>query len=506
MDDHSYSDSQPSSLFGEVHLSEIKKLEKKLQELQASLDSSKVEYSNCQTKWKKATSAINGLISAHLDDGKTEQDIKNLIKEIEEFEGTKELAGHLNKFLQNSALGSLNNEVKDLMQQLNESKAKRKELESDSTVLNEIAEEEQTQLVSIEEELINLCEELSAVYYQVCDVNGETPNRIILDHVSSTAKNTDKISINLKLENLKNQLSKTGAKLYLKKWKTISNDSDSKDSLDVLRSQIKHLKCVIDLMIETRQNQQSSDQTAANQDQAKNLISASASVQSISELTVADQNELKQIIEESKNNKALLATKREQIATLRMVIKANKQTAEIALENLKSKYESEKQVITETMSKLKTELKALKEDAATFASLRSMFAARCEEYVAQNDELQRQLQACEEEKKQLNSLLRIAIQQKLVATQKLEDYEMDRERLSNSGTANSTGANSSNKSNSSRNSSGLVGRRMGGNSLPNNSFNARNYLSRLSPLTNSNHSTPKHGQPNALNSPKRNYN
>jgi len=508
--DDQYADPQPTSLFGEVHLTEIKKLEKKVQELQAHLDSSKLEYSTYQTKCKKAMSAINKLFHAHLDKLQTEQqtDDENLLKEIEEFDATKEFADLLNKFIHNSALGSLNNELKDMMQQLNEAKAKCTILELDSTLLNEIAEEVQTLLVSTEDELINLCEELSAIYYQVCDVNAETPNRIILDHVSSTAKNNDKTSINLKLENLKNQLSKPGGKMYLQKWKTISNDSDSKDSLAVLRAQIKHLKSVIDQMI--GQSQQSAGQTATSQDQNTNktMISASPSVQQISELTT-NPNELKQMIEENKNNKALLATKREQIATLRMVIKANKQTAEVALENLKSKYESEKQVISETMSKLKTELKALKEDAATFASLRSMFAARCEEYVAQNDELQRQLQACEDEKKQLNSLLRIAIQQKLVATQKLEDYEMDRERLTSSGVSSSSGANNSMKSNnSSRNSSITSNRRMGNNnnSSVNNSFNARNYLNRISPLTGNNHSTPKLNNQSNLNSPKRNYN
>lgn len=135
---------------------------------------------------------------------------------------------------------------------------------------------------------------------------------------------------------------------------------------------------------------------------------------------------------------SLLTSKREQIATLRTVLKANKQTAEVALANLKSKYETEKAVVTETMTKLRNELKALKEDAATFASLRSMFAARCEEYVTQNDELQRQLQASEDEKKTLNSLLRIAIQQKLSLTQKLEDMEVDRERRSRAATRHGT--------------------------------------------------------------------
>lgn len=128
--------------------------------------------------------------------------------------------------------------------------------------------------------------------------------------------------------------------------------------------------------------------------------------------------------------KAMLSTKREQIATLRSVLKANKSTAEVALGNLKGKYEHEKLIVTETMARLRNELKALKEDAATFASLRAMFAQRCDEYVTQLDEVQRQMAAAEEEKKTLNSLLRMAIQQKLALTQKLEDLEFDRERRS----------------------------------------------------------------------------
>lgn len=52
------------------------------------------------------------------------------------------------------------------------------------------------------------------------------------------------------------------------------------------------------------------------------------------------------------------------------------QTAELALSNLKAKYETEKSMVTETMMKLRNELKALKEDAATFSSLRVMFASR----------------------------------------------------------------------------------------------------------------------------------
>ena len=139
-------------------------------------------------------------------------------------------------------------------------------------------------------------------------------------------------------------------------------------------------------------------------------------------------NDIQELQDQIIKLKSLLSTKREQIATLRTVLKANKQTAEVALANLKSKYENEKLVVTETMQKLRNELKTLKEDAATFATLRAMFTARCDEYVAQLDESQRMLLAAEEERKTLNSLLRLAIQQKLKLTQRLEDLEMDNER------------------------------------------------------------------------------
>lgn len=54
--------------------------------------------------------------------------------------------------------------------------------------------------------------------------------------------------------------------------------------------------------------------------------------------------------------------------------------------------------------------------------------ASCDEYVTQLDEMQRQLAAAEDEKKTLNSLLRMAIQQKLALTQRLEDLEFDHEQ------------------------------------------------------------------------------
>lgn len=61
------------------------------------------------------------------------------------------------------------------------------------------------------------------------------------------------------------------------------------------------------------------------------------------------------------------------------------------------------------------------------------FTCSCDEYVTQLEEMQRQLAAAEDEKKTLNSLLRMAIQQKLALTQRLEDLEFDHEQTRRGG-------------------------------------------------------------------------
>ena len=184
--------------------------------------------------------------------------------------------------------------------------------------------------------------------------------------------------------------------------------------LETIKDQLKYLKSSVESSLE-RSNKKVVGA-------ATGLVSGpSDSENSTAEIDLQETQE--QVVK----LKSLLSTKREQIATLRTVLKANKQTAELALSTLKSKYETEKVIVSETMLKLRNELKILKEDAATFSTLRAMFGARCEEYSTQVDELQRQHVCAEDEKKTLNQLLRMAIHQKLVLTQKLEDIEMQSE-------------------------------------------------------------------------------
>ncbi|XP_077086396.1 protein bicaudal D homolog 2 isoform X2 [Siphateles boraxobius] len=279
---------------------------------------------------------------------------------------------------------------------------------------SEAAGESQGSLNIAQDELATFSEELANLYHHVCMCNNETPNRIMLDFYRE-----GKAGINGWCS--PDGRGRRSPILLTRGLFPSAEPSDGASSpvsdprkepmniynlVAIIRDQIRHLQLAVDRTTELSRQRMAS-----------------------LELGLGADREQEASVEEILKLKSLLSTKREQIATLRTVLKANKQTAEVALANLKSKYENEKAMVTETMMKLRNELKALKEDAATFSSLRAMFATRCDEYVTQLDEMQRQLAAAEDEKKTLNSLLRMAIQQKLALTQRLEDLEVDHEQI-----------------------------------------------------------------------------
>uniref|UniRef100_A0AAQ4RN29 BICD cargo adaptor 2 n=1 Tax=Gasterosteus aculeatus aculeatus TaxID=481459 RepID=A0AAQ4RN29_GASAC len=303
-------------------------------------------------------------------------------------------------------------------------KEEKAKLEKEVRKLSYVAGESQGSLSVAQDELVTFSEELATLYNHVCMCNNETPDRVMLDFYKqgkggrSSPEGRGRRSPILLTKGLFPEPGKTepgdGSPSSLP-----SPVSDHRrepmniyNLVAIIRDQIKHLQLAVDRTTELSRQR----------------------VASLELGTVADKDK-EACVEEILKLKSLLSTKREQIATLRTVLKANKQTAEVALANLKSKYENEKATVTETMMKLRNELKALKEDAATFSSLRAMFATRCDEYVTQLDEMQRQLAAAEDEKKTLNSLLRMAIQQKLALTQRLEDLEFDHEQTRRGGNA-----------------------------------------------------------------------
>uniref|UniRef100_A0A673LYV0 Protein bicaudal D homolog 2-like n=1 Tax=Sinocyclocheilus rhinocerous TaxID=307959 RepID=A0A673LYV0_9TELE len=271
------------------------------------------------------------------------------------------------------------------------------QLEREIGATRQVATDSEGHLSATQEELLAFSEELANLYHHVCVCTSLTPSRVTLDYYREGAQAG-------RTHNHSQPCGSCPGSPTL----DFRDPNNVRNLVAIIRCQIKHLQVAVDLC------------------RQRNLLSSPAAGGS----TESDRD-TEALIEEVLKLKSLLSTKREQIATLRTVLKANKQTAELALTNLKTKYETEKSMVTETMMKLRNELKALKEDAATFSSLRVMFASRCDQYVTQLDEMQRQLAAAEDEKKTLNSLLRMAIQQKLALTQRLEDLEGPLSPLSN---------------------------------------------------------------------------
>lgn len=126
-----------------------------------------------------------------------------------------------------------------------------------------------------------------------------------------------------------------------------------------------------------------------------------------------------------------LSSKKEEIATLKVLLRANRSTSETSFLHAKSRFEDEKKALEREIDHLKAGMQVMIQRESEFNVLRSVFANRCDEYVSQLADLQHRLKAAEEEKVTLEGMLSQAIKQKLAARQKLEEYEIERERLYN---------------------------------------------------------------------------
>ncbi|MFT7804409.1 protein bicaudal D2-like [Arapaima gigas] len=241
-------------------------------------------------------------------------------------------------------------------------------LEKELKKVSDVAGESQGSLSVAQDELVTFSEELANLYNHVCMCNNETPNRVMLDFYKegkggrNSPEGKGRRSPILLTKGLFPEPGKTenGDSVPSPVSALPSPVSDARrepmniyNLVAIIRDQIKHLQMAVDRTTELSRQRVASLELGPVVDKDKEAC-----------------------MEEILKLKSLLSTKREQIATLRTVLKANKQTAEVALANLKSKYENEKAMVTETMMKLRNELKALKEDAATFSSLRAMFATR----------------------------------------------------------------------------------------------------------------------------------
>uniref|UniRef100_A0A5S6QXU7 Protein bicaudal D n=1 Tax=Trichuris muris TaxID=70415 RepID=A0A5S6QXU7_TRIMR len=314
-------------------------------------------------------------------------------------------------------------------------------LQEDLRTLLVYAAQTKCTLMNALAEFTNVSETLAQFYHHVCTRLDITPDLVMLDHTKGAGLSKSEsfeipygeVSFN---ESVGGVGTGSASSTKADDFETFINSAN-----DVVRSLIQRLKSdygkdLSDLDAQIGVAKRPSALQAFVIDIVKDQISSlTKAVDSAIQKDAQDdqrstriRQDVEELDQQNVKLRSLLSAKREQIATLRAVLRSNKQTAETALQQLRQRYGAEKQTVNATMKKLRDELKTLKEDAATFASVRAMFTARCSEYQAQIEDYQRQLVAAEEEKKTVNSLLRMAIQQKLALTQRLEDLEMDRER------------------------------------------------------------------------------
>ncbi|XP_029659604.1 protein bicaudal D isoform X2 [Formica exsecta] len=419
-------------LFSEIHLNELKKLEKQLElaetekahltqnlrESQYAVEKSQAELQSFVARIVQLAAHVQSLHHLHskLPETQSEEatldklnqaivqyhqwstmsarEVNQLQKDLAELENGLTISDSTQQL--RTELTNLRNKIpeseKSLREKLLDTEQRSMQLESDVSTLSKLTAEAGGFLDSAQNDLQNLSDELAQLYHHVCTVNGETPSRVVLDHEKSEIV-PEKEEENGKMDWCRT-LFKTDIKI--KDLESLSKSKEIAKHIETAMDQIKYLRSAVEHTIELSK-----------------VKGMQSNICNVCETSVNENKaEITDLQEQVIRLKALLSAKREQIATLRTVLKSNKNTAEVALTNLKSKYENEKSIVNETMLKLRNELRMLKENAATFSSLRAMFAARCEEYVTQVDELQRQLAVAEDE---------------LGLTMKLEELEVDRE-------------------------------------------------------------------------------
>ncbi|CAI5449177.1 unnamed protein product [Caenorhabditis angaria] len=309
-------------------------------------------------------------------------------------------------------------------------------VKADLRTLILISGEKSAQLASAQDAMIQVSDQLYQFYHQMAQNQGIPTEKNVLDIVKKLRQLARENAEDVPRVSLADEGMESGTETDVNASRPIPLNSDRLVIAPSFVKDVEHRLTSVrfsDVLSETDLRQRiltEGNSISQTTDSLKKMLSIvkRTSEQAFNQAVSASGAENDEMIMQNMKLRSLLSTKRDQISTLRTVLKSNKITAETALASLREKYESEKKAQADINEKMRRELKQLKEDAATFASHRAMFTARCEELRAQVEEQANDLRANEEEKKTLNQLLRLAIQQKLNLTQRLEDVEVDRDR------------------------------------------------------------------------------
>lgn len=183
--------------------------------------------------------------------------------------------------------------------------------------LSDVAGESQGSLSVAQDELVTFSEELATLYNHVCMCNNVTPNRVMLDFYKegkggrSSPEGRGRRSPLLLTKGLfaeAGDLAGAGSPLPSPGSEHRREPMNIYNLVAIIRDQIKHLQLAVDRSTELSRQRVASLELGAVADKDKDAC-----------------------MEEILKLKSLLSTKREQIATLRTVLKANKQVGRVVL-------------------------------------------------------------------------------------------------------------------------------------------------------------------------------
>ena len=189
-------------------------------------------------------------------------------------------------------------------------------LQTELKKVSDVAGETQGSLSVAQDELVTFSEELANLYHHVCMCNNETPTRVVLDYYREGPAGTGSCSPETRERRspvlpkgpppaegrARDSSPSPGSSLPSPLSDPRREPMNIYNLIAIIRDQIRHLQAAVDRTTEL------SRQRLASQ-----------------ELGPAADKDREALMEEILKLKSLLSTKREQITTLRMVLKANKQ-------------------------------------------------------------------------------------------------------------------------------------------------------------------------------------
>lgn len=201
-------DEKQVDLFSEVHLNELRKLEKQLEQLekektgltqnlrdsQAIVERSQGELQVFLARLAQLAGHVDSLehLSQNIDKNAAtgeqtnklmsqyQQWFKLSCKEIEQLKNDLKELEKLNSC--SDATQQLRTEITNIRNKLLDTEQKNMDLENDTLLLKEFVSESGTTLEDALNNIQTVTEEMAQLYHHVCTVNGQTPDRILLEH------------------------------------------------------------------------------------------------------------------------------------------------------------------------------------------------------------------------------------------------------------------------------------------------------------------------------------